>query len=38
MHISLASVNYSLQMIREKLGVKKSRDLVRFVKWNQTTL
>ena len=38
MHISLASVNYSLQMIREKLGVKKSRDLVRFVKWHQTTL
>ena len=38
MHISLASVNYSLQMIREKLGVIKSRDLVRFVKWNQTTL
>jgi DNA-binding NarL/FixJ family response regulator len=35
MNTTLAGINYSLQVIREKLGVKKSRDIVRFVSWCQ---
>ncbi len=33
MDTTLAGINYSLQVIREKLGVKRSRDIVKFVNW-----
>ncbi len=33
MNTTLAGVNYSLQIIREKLGVKRSRDIPKYVNW-----
>ncbi|SMP62679.1 DNA-binding transcriptional regulator, CsgD family [Desulfonatronum zhilinae] len=33
MNTTPAGINYSLQIIREKLGVKRSRDIVKFVNW-----
>ncbi len=35
MNTTPAGINYSLQIMREKLGVKKSRDIVPFVTWSK---
>ena len=34
MRMTVAATNYALQMIREKLGVKRSRDIAQFVNWS----